>query len=206
MTHHSLFVGSAIVLALALQPSAAFAQHDAPIAVPQVPTHLQPPDGHEMFLETRAYGTQNYICMPATNGVAWKFLGPQATLFLPSDVFAQQIATHFLSANPREDGTPRPTWQFSTDSSLVWGRVAASTTDPAYVAPGAIPWLLVEAAGTAKGPTGGSQLSRTSYLLRVNTAGGIAPASGCSAPSEIGTVALVPYSTDYFFYTPRGQR
>ena len=204
MTHHSLFVGAALVLALAL-PSAAFAQHDAAI-VPQVPSNLEPPAGHVVYLETRAYGTQNYICMPAANGVGWRFLGPQATLFLPADVFHQQIATHFLSANPKEDGTPRPAWQFSSDSSLVWGRVAASSTDAAYVAPGAIPWLLVEAAGSADGPTGGSQLSRTSYIQRVNTAGGVAPAAGCSLPAHIGTLALVPYSTDYFFYSPRGQQ
>jgi hypothetical protein len=206
MTHHAFFARAAIVLSLALHPSAASAQHDAKALVPQVPSNLEPPAGHVVYLEARAYGTQNYICLQTATGLGWRFLGPQATLFLPDEVFPQQIATHFLSANPKEHGTPRPTWQSSSDSSLVWGRVAASSTDAAYVSPGAIPWLLVEAAGSAHGPTRGSQLSRTSYILRVNTAGGIAPVSGCSTPEHIGALALVPYSTDYFFFSPRGRR
>jgi hypothetical protein len=198
MTHRSLFAGSLIVLAVALQPVAASAESVGD--VPEVPANLTVPDGHVVYLETRAYGTQNYICMPAATGVAWKFLGPQATLFISAFAFQQQVTTHFLSANPVEQGLPRPTWQHSFDSSAVWGKVAASSIDPSYVAEAAIPWLLVEAAGTAKGPNGGSLLSRTTYIHRVNTQGGVAPATGCTDTTQIGAVALVPYSTDYFFY------
>jgi len=85
----------------------------------------------------------------------------------------------------------------------VWGRVKASSTDANFVAPGAIPWLLLEAAGSALGPAGGSRLAATTFMQRLNTSGGIAPATGCSQPAEIGTVALVPYTTDYFFYQAR---
>ena len=200
MTHHSLFAGSLIVLALSLQPAAASAQPGR-IDVPEVPATLTVPEGNVVYLETRAYGTQNYICMPTPTGAAWKFFGPQATLFIATPAFQQQIATHFLSANPAEPGLNRPTWQHSLDSSMVWGRLyAPPSTDSNYVAPGAIPWLLLEAAGTANGPNGGSLLARTTYIHRVNTQGGIAPASGCTDATQIGAVALVPYSTDYFFY------
>ena len=53
------------------------------------------------------------------------------------------------------------------------------------------------------GPTGGSRLAATTFIQRLNTSGGIAPATGCSQPSEIGALALVPYTTDYFFYQAR---
>jgi hypothetical protein len=200
MTHHSVFVSSVFALALALQPAGAAAQVTA---VPDVPANLVAPEGHVVFLETRASGTQNYICMPAPAGVAWKFLGPQATLFVSSPKFQQQITTHFLSANPAEQGTPRPTWQSSSDSSSVWARVMEPSTDPNYVADGAIPWLLLEAVGATEGPIGSGVMTRTTYIQRINTAGGIAPAAGCTQPAQIGAVALVPYTTDYIFYRAR---
>ncbi len=207
MTTRSLLLITAGVLALGLAASPAAAQPStSDTAVPAVPANLEVPPGHVVFLEGQAVGTQNYICMPAATGVAWKFLGPQATLFLSMfGDLEQQITTHFLSANPAEKGTPRPTWQHSLDTSQVWGRVKASSTDANFVAPGAIPWLLLEAAGKSVGPAGGSRLAATTFIQRLNTSGGVAPATGCSQPGEIGVVALVPYTTDYFFYQPRGR-
>jgi len=191
-----------VVLALAL-PVAVSAQHGGPIEVPDVPANLTIPEGNVAYLQTRAYGTQNYMCLPNATGVAWKFVGPQATLYPPA--VPLQIATHFLSPNPEEQGTPRPTWQHSQDGSAVWGRVVQPSTDSNYVAPGAIPWLKLEAAGVADGPTGGALLARTTFIHRVNTQGGVAPATGCSDAAQIGTLALVPYSTDYFFYRASNQ-
>src|SRR4029453_15590401 len=96
MTHRSLFA-SVIVLALAL-PVAASAQHGGRIDVPEVPSNLTVDEGHVPYLQTRAYGTQDYICLPkVTGGVAWKLIGPQATLYAGNVPF--QIATHFLSPN-----------------------------------------------------------------------------------------------------------
>jgi len=162
-----------------------------------IPANLEVPAGNALFLVTSAAGTQNYVCLPGKNknDVAWRFLGPQATLF-----GGEQVATHFLSVNPVEGSIARPTWQHSIDTSRVWGRVKSSSADPAYVAPGAIPWLLLEAAGTEAGPTGGGILAQTTFIQRVDTAGGVAPADGCSEDEHIGKVALVPYTTDYFFY------
>ena len=198
MTHRSYSLALAGALALCLTPSLSSAQSSS--SVPPVPANLQVPAGNEVFLEGRAIGTQNYICMLSGKGFAWRFLGPQATVFFSyNGDLQQQITSHYLSSNPAE-GLNRPTWQSSSDSSLVWGRVVQPSTDPAYVAPGAIPWLLLEAAGVATGPTNGALLTQTTYIHRVNTVGGIAPAAGCSQASEIGALALVPYTTDYFFY------
>jgi hypothetical protein len=82
----------------------------------------------------------------------------------------------------------------------VWARAIQPSTDSNYVAPGAIPWLLLEKVGTAEGSIGGSLLAQTTFIHRVNTEGGVAPATGCTTATQLGATALVPYSTDYFFY------
>jgi hypothetical protein len=207
-TRLSLLIAVAVVsLGLAAPVSAAGSPPRPGVGTPSVPANLEVPPGHVLFLEGHAVGTQNYVCLPSSTGVAWRFLGPQATLFLTrhGDLH-QQVTTHFLSANPAEQGTPRPTWQHSLDTSQVWGRVVASSTDLNYVAPGAIPWLLVESAGTATGPGGGALLAQTTFIHRVNTSGGVAPSTGCTHTGEIGAVALVPYRTDYFFYRASRRR
>jgi hypothetical protein len=164
---------------------------------PQVPANLEVPAGQKAFLIAGAGGTQNYVCLPAATGVAWTFFGPQATLF---DGEGQQILTHFLSPNPAEGGTPRATWQHSRDTSSVWAAAIASSSDPAFVAPNSIPWLLLQIVGTGAGPGSGDKMTHATYIQRVNTAGGIAPAAGCSLPGDVGKKALVPYTTDYVFY------
>lgn len=186
-----LFVACLAALA-ALSPIAAQAgDHPTP---PPVPANLEVPEGNRAYLMDHAVGTQNYICLGAD--MPWTFIGPQATLFNDE---AKQSITHFLSINPA-DGQARATWQHSRDTSAVWARAIASSTDPAYVAPGAIPWLLLSVAGSQEGPTGGDKLSQTTFIQRVNTVGGSAPAGGCPAA---GARAFVPYETDYVFYKAR---
>ena len=183
-----------IAFALQSHPASAQALVGA-VTVPPVPTEILVPAGDTVFLKGSAIGTQNYICQSSATGFFWKFIAPQATLFINFRVgpyeTSQQIATHFLSPNPVEDGTPRPTWQGSADTSVVWGKAVASSTDPAYVAPGAIPWLLVQIVGAERGPMGGSLLSEATYIHRVNTSGGVAPSTGCSAAANVGALALV---------------
>ena len=162
-----------------------------------VPANLEVPAGHSAYLTTHAEGTQNYVCVLAGEGFGWQFFGPQATLFGDG---AQQVATHFLSPNPDETGVARATWQHSTDTSAVWAAAVANSSDPAFVAPGAIPWLLLKAVGSQPGPGFGNSLSATTYIQRVNTAGGVAPSPGCRSARDAGKKALVPYSTDYIFY------
>jgi len=117
---------------------------------------IQVPAGNSAYLLGQAVGTQNYICQVAQSGYFWKFIGPQATLFVSLPVknsqILPQITTHFLSPNPAEGGLARATWQGSFDSSAVWAKMIASSTDPAYVAPGAIPWFLLQVVGSAVGP------------------------------------------------------
>lgn len=198
------------IIALTLAVGTAFGQAPfGPISVPQVPANLQAPEGHSPYLKAFAAGTQNYVCLPGPSGPFWKFLGPQATLFVTTPWIngeaRWQVATHYLSSNPAEDGTARATWQSSFDSSVVWGKAIADSTDSQYVAPGSIPWLLVQVVGSQNGVPAGSALSRTTFIQRVNTSRGIAPETGCDAASY-GKVALMPYTTDYIFYQANRRR
>jgi uncharacterized protein DUF3455 len=158
---------------------------------------LEVPAGNEAFLEGHAIGTQNYICLPSEAGVAWTLVGPQATLFNRWD---RQLITHFLSPNPDERDTPRATWQHSRDTSTVWAVAIASSSDPNFVASGAIPWLLLRVVGAQPGPTGGDRLTETTFIQRVHTSGGVAPSTGCVEVTDVGQRAFVPYTADYFFY------
>lgn len=192
-----LLAAIAVVLALAfVAPAPQVARADR-ITPPPVPGNLVVPPGNQVFFTGHAIGTQNYICLPSGAGFSWTFLGPQATLFDDED---EQVITHFLSPNPDEGGTARATWLHSRDSSSVWAAAIQSSTDPAFVAPGAIPWLLLRVLGSQDGPTGGSKLSPTTYIQRVNTVGGVAPSTGCAALTDVGQRRLVAYEADYFFF------
>ena len=176
-----------------VRPQPAYA--DDEIVPPRVPAKLKVPRGHEVFLAGHAIGTQDYICVRSDSDdtLSWIFFGPQATLF---DGHELQIIVHFLSPNPDENGLPRPTWQDSGDTSAVWAMPvpdASVTVDPED-----IPWLLLKVVGAEPGPTGGQGLTRTKYIQRLNTSGGVAPSS--NKCTEVGQKALVRYEADYFFY------
>ena len=178
-------------------PHSALANKESHVTPPPVPANIQVPAGNKAFLEGHAVGTQAYICLPSASGYAWTLFGPQATLFNDHD---KQVITHFLSPNPLEGGTPRATWQHSGDTSNVWARAVATSSDSAFVAPGAIPWLLLQVVGAQDGPTGGHKLTATTFIQRLNTSGGVAPSTGCSQSTDVGARAFVPYAADYFFY------
>jgi Protein of unknown function (DUF3455) len=188
--HTPTFVISLAVAFTPSQPAPAHADH---ATRPAVPPTLEVSAGNKAFREGAAIGTQDYIYLPSGSGFTWTFFGPQATLFNKRD---EQIITHFLSPNPLENGTPRVTWQDSEDTSKIWGLAIASVS----VEPGALPWLLVKVVGAEDGPTGGDRLSETTFVQRLNTAGGVAPSTGCAQSTDVGSRALVPYSADYFFY------
>lgn len=166
------------------------------IQPPPTPAEIAAPAGTKPFLYARAAGTQNYRCAVEGNGYAWTFVGPQASLV---DVEGKYSLDHLLSPNPDESGTLRPTWRDSRDGSAVWGKMLRSSTDPAYVRPDAIPWLLLEVVGTEPGP-GGDRMASTTFIQRVNTTGGLKPVTGCEDASQVGALYFAPYTADYVFY------
>lgn len=209
MTHyssrnHGSMRGAACIAALGLALTLVLPRsaHADDIAPPLVPDRIQVLAPNEVFLIGHATGSQNYVCVPSGTGVDWSLFTPEATLFNDS---IQQVTTHFFSPNPNPDdrGAIRATWESSKDSSAVWAAatgVATFTTDPAFVRPDAVAWLRLAAVGVEAGPTGGDRLSRTTFIQRVNTVGGLAPATGCTQATDLGKRAFIPYTADYVFW------
>jgi hypothetical protein len=192
-------IASVIALGMAFNIALPHAARAQTVTPPPVPDDLRVDAPDVAFLVGHAIGTQNYVCQPARSigQVAWTLFTPQATLFGEQ---LEQITTHFFSPNPAEGRIVRAAWQASGDTSTVWGRVVASSTDANFVKADAIPWLKLEKAGAQAGPTGGESISRTTFIQRLNTEGGVAPSTGCARPTDIGNKAFVPYTADYFFY------
>lgn len=173
---------------------------------------LTPQQGNSEFLATHGVGTQGYVCLPSGSGVSFTVNNarPEATLFTNILGEAFQVITHFLSPveNPNDIGPKPPrfgdaTWQSSFDSSKVWAQkinFVTAGTDASCPNAGAIDCLLLQTIGAAEGPTGGKTLTKTTFIQRLNTKGGSAPATGCSTTADIGKQVLVPYSADYHFF------
>jgi hypothetical protein len=182
------------------------------ITSPITPAAITPPAGNSAFLVGHALGTQGYVCLPTSTGASWTVNAarPEATLFTNIFGEAVQIITHFLSPNTNPNGFApnplpfgNPTWQSSFDSSKVWGQATHAVTagsDPSCPNAGSIVCLLLQVIGAAEGPAGGKLLTKTTFIQRLNTNGGSAPATGCLVPGDVGKQVLVPYSADYFFF------
>jgi hypothetical protein len=134
-----------------------------------------------LFLVTYATGVQKYTCQP--NGT-WLFTDPEATLFKTTGG-ATPTGTHFLNF-----ATGRPVWRLEDSSSVEAARWATLPAGPANIA-----WLLLRAVTTTTGADG-ERLAGTTWVQRLNTSGGVAPAGTCTPGDRIG----VPYAADYFFW------
>jgi Protein of unknown function (DUF3455) len=144
-----------------------------------VPENLRVPEGHSLLLRAAARGAQIYTCQPKPADPAafeWSLKAPEAELF---DASGARIGRHYAG----------PTWE-SSDGSRVVGEVVQRSPVPA-----AIPWLLMR----AKTTEGAGPLATAKYIQRLDTKGGVAPASGCDA-EHAGAEARVEYSADYDFY------
>lgn len=183
------------------------------VTPPTAPAAITPPAGNSAYLVGHAVGTQGYLCLPTSTGASWTVNGsrPEATLFESSVEPDVQIVTHFLSpdTNPNEFAPSplpvgSPTWQSSVDSSVVWAKAltpaVASGSDASCPHAGAIACLLLQSIGSKTGPKGGKVMTKTSYIQRLNTKGGSAPAAGCSTSADVGKQTLVPYTADYYFF------
>ena len=180
----------------------------AALRPPSVPAALQVPVGNVPYLRYHAVGTQNYVCLPESpdNPFAyrWTFQGPQATLFSPAT--GLQAGAHFLSAISPPSFSGMPTWQ-NNNGATVWATKLAASTDPAFVDPAAIPWLLLKTVFFQNlGPVSGA-----SYIQRINTQGGLGPnqltntqpapeTTSCATGSDVGKIAFEPYTAEYIFY------
>lgn len=125
-----------------------------------------------------ATGFQVYRCEAvATGKLAWTLKAPDATFENSSGLKGK----HYSG----------PTWE-AADGSKVVGR---KLRDHASSAADAVPWLLLD----AKSHDGKGQLSTVTYVQRIHTSGGKAPAIG---NAKAGDETRVAYTADYVFYGP----
>jgi len=154
------------------------------VQTPTVPDLIKAPAGEKLVLIAHATGFQIYVCRPDAEGnPAWTLKAPEAQLFDQGnpDEQGNYIGKHFGG----------PTWQHK-DGSEITGRMAAKVDAPET---GAIPWLLINVTDHS----GSGVLSGVTTIQRINTVGGLPPASGCIA-SNIGAESKSSYAADYYFY------
>jgi hypothetical protein len=150
----------------------------------EVPTALVPPPNATLAASLTANGAQIYTCaIPASGGApVWTLKAPHAVLLSGFDL----AAIHFAG----------PTWQAVDGSAVVAARVASAPAPDAT----AIPWLLLRATSH----TGAGRFDAVTFIQRLATKGGVAPASGCDA-DHVGSEVLASYGADYFFYVTAPQ-
>ena len=148
----------------------------------QVPANLTPPAGNVESFRFQARGSQIYTAMedPANPGsFIWVFKAPLATLY--------------LNGSPKGQHYGGPTWEYKDGSKVVGKKIASAASATA----GSIPQLLLQAVSHS----GRGAFSEISYIQRLNTVGGIAPAA---PPVSADDEADVPYTATYVFFHAAG--
>ncbi|HMK71706.1 MAG TPA: DUF3455 domain-containing protein [Myxococcaceae bacterium] len=180
---------TARILAGSLFVSAATCQTPAASgpATPAVPAELAAPAGVEPVLRLYAWGTQNYKCTAGSDGAAqWKLVAPDAELHTSAERSSSLAGTHGAG----------PSWTLSDGSGVV-GDGAQAKRAPSPEA-GSIPWLLVPCKDNGRS----GSLQGVTFVQRLDTHGGAAPATGCD-PASVGAETKVAYSATYVFLRAR---
>jgi hypothetical protein len=146
-----------------------------------VPDAIKVPQGQKVAMETVGAGEITYECR-AKAGTAgsyeWVFVGPDATL---SDRSGKAVGRYY---------GPPATWESMDGSKITGTQVAVA---PAGA--GSIPYQLVK----ANPAMGQGQMSGVTYVQRVATRGGVAPATPCTADNQ-GRKEIARYQADYIFW------
>ena len=159
--------------------------------------------GNKAFLVGHAVGTQNYVCLPSGSWLQVRAL----------HAGGHPVQRHRTSKSSPTSSAPtrRRTTRFAPHGSTPATRASSGakatdsidhSSDPDFVAQGAIAWLLLRRRLERQdGPTGGDTLTKTTFVQRLNTSGGVAPATGCASLSGRRQSGVHALQADYFFYT-----
>lgn len=166
-------------LALPLLAACGPGTKSSSVTAPAVPEALRVPSGQKPFLKALGKGVQIYTCKADTAGTfAWALKAPEAALL---DDAGAPLGTHYAG----------PTWE-AKDGSKTAGEVQAKVDSPDA---STIPWLLLRAKSTGASGT----FARTTFIHRLDTTGGRAPAGGCDA-GKANSETRVDYTANYYFY------
>jgi Protein of unknown function (DUF3455) len=147
-----------------------------------IPDVLKVPEGNVLLVRAQGEGIQKYRCPIGPKPTAV----PHAILRACDGGGGDIVAIHFQG----------PTWE-ALDGSSVVGDAQNATHFSAPDHLHDVDWLLVPAKSTA----GDGLLSKVTYIQRLFTEGGQAPAKGCDQAHN-QTEVLVEYSAEYRFYCP----
>ncbi len=148
-----------------------------------IPVALTVSDNEKQAFSWGATGSQIYECKADPSGkLAWIFKGPEADLFNAKN---EKVGTHGAG----------PFWM-AVDGSKTVGTVKARADAPNK---SDIPWLLL---ATQSVGTPGA-MARVTSVQRINTRGGVAPATGCANATDVGQVSKQSYVSDYVFFVAK---
>ncbi len=145
-----------------------------------LPEPVRVPAGQKLMMSTTGVGEITYECREKKDMAGaheWAFVAPVATLYSGDK---KAVGKYYAG----------PTWE-ANDGSKVTGKQLAV----APATPGSIPLQLVK----TDPAMGAGAMTGVSYIQRLNTKGGVAPAMACDAMSK-GKRQQVAYEADYVFY------
>lgn len=145
-----------------------------------LPEAVRVPAGETQKMWTVGVGEITYECREKKDMAGqyeWTFVAPTAAL---KDGAGQVVGKYYGG----------PTWE-SNDGSKVTGKQVAVAPHQ----PGSIPLQLVK----AEPASGMGAMQGVSYIQRLKTQGGVAPAAACGMANK-GARQQVAYQADYVFY------
>ncbi|MDP1742584.1 DUF3455 domain-containing protein [Polaromonas sp.] len=146
-----------------------------------LPAAVQVPTGNKVALETIGVGEITYQCSAKKDMAGqfeWVFAGPDARLL---DRSGKQVGKYY---------GPPATWEAMDGSKLTAVQLAVAPHTA-----GSIPLQLVK----GNPAMGAGAMQGVTYIQRVNTQGGVAPAAPCTA-ANLSAKQIVKYQADYIFY------
>lgn len=153
----------------------------APLSQDALPDGVKVPAGHRVSLETTGVGEITYECRAKADSAGafeWVFVGPKADL---NGRNGERLGRYY---------GPPATWEASDGSRITGTQVAVAPAGS-----GNIPLQLVK----ANPAMGSGSMTGVSYVQRLATRGGVAPARPCDA-AGVGRKEIVRYQADYIFW------
>ena len=164
------------LVTLGFQSAQAFDNANGP-ELPEQCGSIAAPEGNTLAFHAYAKGVQIYKWNLLTQ--TWDPVAPRASLFAEENYFGE-IGSHYAG----------PTWESKSGSKVEARRVQGTgcTPDPTAVA-----WLLLSKFRTE----GAGIFSKVTFIQRVNTTGGLPPATPGAFDGELNES---PYTSEYYFY------
>ena len=164
------------IVTFGVKPALALDDFNGP-ELPEQCSSIRVDEGNKLVFHVYARGVQIYRWNALTG--KWDFVAPVANLFAEEN-YHGEVGTHYVG----------PTWESKSGSKVVGRRVQGTGCTPD---PTAIPWLLLEKV-SSQGP---GIFGSVTFIQRVNTTGGNAPAEAGAVDGEVKEVG---YTAEYYFY------